>query len=669
MNAARGDRLDEVHLEVLPLGELELGLHHEVERVDGERAEDQDRERQGDAADRDHRSDGLALDVAQDDPRGLREQPLHPQPLGKADSVLGWRFGAHGLGRLEPHRSPHRGIRPEDRGGDADQDGAGHDVRLQPVGQRGKPEEVVVHLQHPAAQQSSADGPDERSAEAYCQSPVGVVQGDVAPCVSKGFERRDLLPLHGDDSLEDNVQEEHRHGEEDDRNADASPLQTLQLVLDRPVGELQVPGDRPPAPVGLQQFVQLLNHRFRTRPGHEQERHVVEAPLHVEGRREGPSLHPEDSEARVVRDHLAGPDGVDVFGREADSDHFQIPAAAVEDRPDRVPGPQAVGLREVLADDHLARPARIDVAPAAQRNVVEDLTPLPGDRDQPPGGGLLHAFHVKRHVHHDAQLGLRHARDSGDSVSEGQGRPLEGGEDVSEPLPLVVGVASEVQGVEGAQVHDEHEHAHSDDHADGERLALDAPEVAEQLAVQGGHGSPAQGACRNLRLVASLGRDAAIRQVDHAVSDVRDGAVVSDYRSRGTEFAIDAFDGLEDNDAGRNVQCARGLVAEQDVGALCDRARDRHALLLAAGHLGGKVIHAIPQADDSERLAGGHRISGDLGNQRDVLLGGQAGDEVVELEHEPHMPAAVAGARGIVRPAEVAPAVRHPPASGKVQAS
>ena len=64
---------------------------------------------------------------------------------------------------------------------------------------------------------------------------------------------------------------------------------------------------------------------------------------------------------------------------------------------------------------------------------------------------------------------------------------------------------------------------------------------------------------------------------------------------------------LEHDDAGRDVERAGRLVAEQHVGPLGDRARDRHALLLAARELRGKVVEPLAEADERERLVRRHR--------------------------------------------------------------
>ena len=59
--------------------------------------------------------------------------------------------------------------------------------------------------------------------------------------------------------------------------------------------------------------------------------------------------------------------------------------------------------------------------------------------------------------------------------------------------------------------------------------------------------------------------------------------------------------------AGRDVERAGRLVAEQHVGPLGDGARDGHALLFAAGELRGKMIEPLAEADQAERLFGRHR--------------------------------------------------------------
>src|SRR5690606_19293349 len=89
-----------------------------------------------------------------------------------------------------------------------------------------------------------------------------------------------------------------------------------------------------------------------------------------------------------------------------------------------------------------------------------------------------------------------------------------------------------------------------------------------------------------------------------AIGHVGDGRVVRDQKRRRTRRLVDAFDGLEHAHTRRAVERAGRLVAEQHGRLLRDRARDRDALLLAAGELRGEVIEPLREPDDVERLLG-----------------------------------------------------------------
>jgi len=65
------------------------------------------------------------------------------------------------------------------------------------------------------------------------------------------------------------------------------------------------------------------------------------------------------------------------------------------------------------------------------------------------------------------------------------------------------------------------------------------------------------------------------------------------------------------------------------------------------------MVHALLEPDQRQRVVGPHRIVRDLGDQRHVLVGRQAGDEIVELEHKADVIAAVAGKAAIVEAREV----------------
>ena len=53
------------------------------------------------------------------------------------------------------------------------------------------------------------------------------------------------------------------------------------------------------------------------------------------------------------------------------------------------------------------------------------------------------------------------------------------------------------------------------------------------------------------------------------------------------------------------------------------------------------MIHAVFETDKRQRLVRAHRIFGNLGDQRDILIGGEARDQIVELKHKADMFAAI----------------------------
>src|SRR5690606_18085435 len=119
---------------------------------------------------------------------------------------------------------------------------------------------------------------------------------------------------------------------------------------------------------------------------------------------------------------------------------------------------------------------------------------------------------------------------------------------------------------------------------------------------------------------------------------------------------------LEHADAGRTVERAGRLVAEQHGRTLRDRPRDRDSLLLAARQLRREVVEPPLETDECERLLRGDRVLRNLGHERNVLAGGETRDQIVELEYEADVAApvrrqlALRGAGKLPAP-EVQPAV------------
>ena len=135
--------------------------------------------------------------------------------------------------------------------------------------------------------------------------------------------------------------------------------------------------------------------------------------------------------------------------------------------------------------------------------------------------------------------------------------------------------------------------------------------------------------------------DPTVGEGEDAVGHIGEDGVVRDDDGERAEVAVDALDRLQDGDAGVDVEGPGGLVAQENLGTLGDRARDRDALLLATRKLRREVVQAVGEIDHRERLLGRHRVAADFRDERHVLPGGQARDQVVGLENKAHRGMAV----------------------------
>src|SRR6187431_2591413 len=95
----------------------------------------------------------------------------------------------------------------------------------------------------------------------------------------------------------------------------------------------------------------------------------------------------------------------------------------------------------------------------------------------------------------------------------------------------------------------------------------------------------------------------AVAQLDDPVGHVQEQWVVRGDDRRNALAANELADDLHDRPRVRGVELARGLVGDQELGPIGERAHDRHSLLLTARELVGPVAGAASEPDELEELA------------------------------------------------------------------
>src|SRR5512145_2572368 len=128
---------------------------------------------------------------------------------------------------------------------------------------------------------------------------------------------------------------------------------------------------------------------------------------------------------------------------------------------------------------------------------------------------------------------------------------------------------------------------------------------------------------------------------DDAAAVLGDVVLVSDEHDGKAVLAVETLEQLHDLDARPAVEVARGLVGENDLGVVDERAGDGHPLLLASRELARRVVGAGTEADLIEQSRGlampldrGEIVRAVEQGQLDILDGGGAGKEIEALEDE-----------------------------------
>ena len=139
---------------------------------------------------------------------------------------------------------------------------------------------------------------------------------DGAVVVAERLERGNRGSLQRERPRERHVEDESGQ-QKDQRQQDAEILELRELVLERPVRELQRARDRAEAAASLKDAIEACDHHIGRRARRQRDCDVVKATLHVEGGGERLPVHPEHAEPLVVRHQLARADVADVLRAKA----------------------------------------------------------------------------------------------------------------------------------------------------------------------------------------------------------------------------------------------------------------------------------------------------------------------------------------------------------------
>ena len=123
---------------------------------------------------------------------------------------------------------------------------------------------------------------------------------------------------------------------------------------------------------------------------------------------------------------------------------------------------------------------------------------------------------------------------------------------------------------------------------------------------------------------------------------------------------------LEDVLARDIVERAGRLVAQQQLRVFRKRPRDGDALLLAAGELRWEILQPILQPDLAQHLCRVERMLAQLRRDLNVFERRQVLDQVIELEHEAHVAAAILRELTAVVAGDVPPVELHGAARERV---
>ncbi len=311
--------------------------------------------------------------------------------------------------------------------------------------------------------------------------------------VAERLECRHLLALRSHQARDDDIEQEGRNREENGRQHGAQHPLLLDLVVEHGVRGLVGAAVGFARAVDGQGTLQCIDHGALSSTGRELDGDAVEGAGHVVGRRQRLGVDPEHAEAAQVGHAEQARE--DVVGRQRHAGHAQRALAAIDQRGEVVVQPEAARLGKRLRHPH--RQAAVGQRrtgcaaglgePAPQGHEIHARRLPPVQSDQATDDRIAHALQRDAHVGLDVRLHVGHARQRAQPLLEGSRRALDRGEHVGKASARVKVVARRGQRVDRRQRGQQAANTAGHHQRDGERLAPQAAQVAQQLAVERPH--------------------------------------------------------------------------------------------------------------------------------------------------------------------------------------
>src|SRR3569833_1448754 len=213
----------------------------------------------------------------------------------------------------------------------------------------------------------------------------------------------------------------------------------------------------------------------------------IEGALHIVGIAERRARHPHHAVTLVIRKHAARPQLMYVFRRHRGADDGELLAPALDDYIQFVAGLETVRGGEGLAHHHLVGAAVVDHATRAQIEFVEHGLARVGHRGDDARHGFGKSGDVDGDGRDDPCINLVNAVDLGDAQTQRFRCALQGGEDLGEAVIAIKPIAARLERIERDEEHHVGRNTARDHETDGEGLALELPEGAQQFSVDRAH--------------------------------------------------------------------------------------------------------------------------------------------------------------------------------------